>query len=72
MTDKAEYFRAVLRFKRFRIQLIAFLRLPLDVSETTLRVALRKASQRVFEIYLDRADRLERVDQQPYGKTARV
>jgi len=57
--DKSDYFRAALQFKRFRIQLIDFFKLPLDVSETALRVTLRKASQKTFEIYLERATRLE-------------
>ena len=59
MADKSDYFRAALQFKRFRIQLIDFFKLPLDVSETTLRVTLRKASQKTFEIYLARANRLD-------------
>jgi hypothetical protein len=57
VADQSEYFRAVLQFKRFRLQLIDFFKLPLDVTETTLRVTLRKASQKAFENYLVRADR---------------
>jgi hypothetical protein len=57
--DNSDHFRAALQFKRFRIQLIDFFKLPLDVNETTLRVTLRKASQKTFEIYLERASRLE-------------
>lgn len=57
--EEAEYHADVLEFERFRYQLIAFLRLPKTINEIALRAAIRQASPRVLDIYLDRAGRLE-------------
>lgn len=47
----------VFKFRRFRFNLIQFLRLPLDISERDLRQAVSECSANVFEGYLMRAKR---------------
>jgi len=42
-------------FKQFRLKLLGFLRLPVAVSETQLRDALRSISENVLVTYLKRA-----------------
>jgi hypothetical protein len=45
------------KFRRFRFNLIRFLRLPLDISETDLRNAIMRCSVNVFADYVIRAKR---------------
>jgi len=47
----------IFAFRRFRLNLINFLRLPLDVSEAALRNAIGRSSQYLFASYLLRAER---------------
>ena len=47
----------IFMFRRFRLNLINFLKLPLDVSEAALRNALGRSSQNLFASYLLRAER---------------
>ena len=46
----------VFRFRRFRLNLIGFLRLPLDVNETYLRGVLKGSSASLLANYLARAE----------------
>jgi hypothetical protein len=46
-------------FRRFRFQVIDFLRLPADVSESTLRNAIESASPNLLAIYDERAARVK-------------
>jgi hypothetical protein len=48
-----------LMFRRFRLQIIDFLRLPADVSESTLRSAIEAASPNLLVIYDERAARVK-------------
>ena len=57
----------VLEFSQFRLKLIGFLRLPLNVSETALRDVIRRASRRVFEIYSARAERIRAEGNASFG-----
>jgi hypothetical protein len=47
----------IFMFRRFRLNLITFLRLPLNVSEAALRNATGRSSQNLFASYLLRAER---------------
>jgi hypothetical protein len=47
----------VFKFRRFRFNLVRFLRLPLDISETDLRNAIMRCSANVFADYVARAER---------------
>jgi hypothetical protein len=47
----------IFMFRRFRLNLISFLKLPLKVSEAALREALGRSSQNLFAGYLLRAKR---------------
>jgi hypothetical protein len=47
----------IFKFRRFRLNMISFLKLPLDVSETVLRSATGRSSQNLFASYLLRAER---------------
>jgi hypothetical protein len=47
----------VSKFRRFRFNLILFLRLPRDISEWDLRAAVLDCSVNMFEDYLLRAKR---------------
>jgi hypothetical protein len=47
----------IFMFRRFRLNLISFLRLPLNVSEAALRNATGRSSQNLFASYLLRAER---------------
>jgi hypothetical protein len=49
----------VLEFSQFRLKLIEFLKLPLNVSETTLREVIKESSPNVYRNYLARAKRVE-------------
>jgi hypothetical protein len=55
----SEPIREVLEFSQFRLKLLEFFKLPLNVSELALCEVLKKSSQRVFEIYLARAKRAQ-------------
>ena len=47
----------VFKFRRFRFNLIRFLRLPLDINEGDLRDAIMQCSVNVFAVYVARARR---------------
>jgi hypothetical protein len=47
----------VFKFRRFRLNLIGFLRLPLGVSETTLRDVIKGCSVNLLTTYVARAER---------------
>jgi hypothetical protein len=47
----------VFKFRRFRFNLVRFLRLPLDISERDLREAVMECSVNVFADYVARAER---------------
>ncbi|MGO9988267.1 MAG: hypothetical protein ACLPSY_05775 [Steroidobacteraceae bacterium] len=49
----------VLEFSQFRLKLIEFLKLPLNVSETALRAMIKGISPNVYRNYLARAARVE-------------
>jgi hypothetical protein len=46
----------IFMFRRFRLNLINFLKLPLNVSEAALRRATGRSSQKLFASYLLRAE----------------
>ena len=47
----------VFQFRRFRFNLVRFLRLPVDISEKDLRDAVLECSVNVFAGYVERAER---------------
>ena len=47
----------VFKFRRFRFNLIRFLRLPMDIRESDLREAVMECSVNVFAGYVARAER---------------
>jgi hypothetical protein len=47
----------VFKFRRFRLNLIGFLRLPLGVSESTLRDVIKGCSANLLATYVARAER---------------
>jgi hypothetical protein len=49
----------VLEFTQFRLKLIEFLKLPLNVSETALREMIKGISPDLYRNYLARAKRVE-------------
>jgi len=49
----------VLEFSQFRLKLIEFLKLPLNVSETALREMIKGISPNVYRNYLTRAELVE-------------
>jgi hypothetical protein len=49
----------VLEFSQFRLKLIEFLKLPLNVSEAALREKIKGISPNVYRNYLTRAERVE-------------
>ena len=51
----SEPIHEVLAFSQFRLKLIEFFKLPLNVSESALREVLKNSSRNVFENYLARA-----------------
>lgn len=55
----SEPIHEVLEFSQFRLKLIEFFKLPLNVSESALREVLKKSSRHVFENYLARARRAQ-------------
>ncbi len=56
MRDRTQVYD-LLAFRRFRLNVIGFLRLPLDVSEAALRDVLRQCSSSLFASYLARLER---------------
>jgi hypothetical protein len=48
----------VFKFRRFRLNVIAFLKLPLGVSETTLRDVIKGCSSALLASYMARAERV--------------
>ena len=48
----------VMKFRLFRLNLIRFLRLPLDVGEDALRAAAKQSSVNLLSNYLARAERV--------------
>jgi hypothetical protein len=59
LEEAPEPIHEVLAFSQFRLKLIEFLKLPLNVSESALREVLLKSSRHVFENYLARAQRAQ-------------
>ncbi len=49
----------VLEFRQFRLKLIEFLKLPVNVSEAALRDLIKSVSPNVYRNYLTRAKRVE-------------
>lgn len=49
----------VLEFGQFRLKLIEFLKLPVNVSEAALRELIKSISPNVYRNYLTRAKRVE-------------
>jgi hypothetical protein len=49
----------VLEFGQFRLKLIEFLKLPLNISETALREMIKGISPNIYRNYLARAERVE-------------
>jgi hypothetical protein len=47
----------VFKFRRFRLNVISFLRLPLGVSENELREVIKECSANLHACYLARAER---------------
>ena len=47
----------VFKFRRFRLNLVSFLRLPLGVSEHELRDVIKECSVSLYAAYLARAER---------------
>ncbi len=56
MRDRAQVYD-VFAFRQFRLNVIEFLRLPLDVSEAVLRDVLKQCSSNLFAGYLARLER---------------
>jgi hypothetical protein len=50
----------VFKFRRFRLNLITFLKLPLGISESSLRDAIKGCSVNLLEVYVARAERAHR------------
>jgi hypothetical protein len=48
----------VFKFRRFRLNLIGFLKLPLDIREDALRNAIKGCSVNLLATYLTRAERV--------------
>ena len=60
MVDEgSEQIHDVLEFSQFRLKLVEFLKLPLNVSEAALRDMLKATSPNVYRNYLERAKRVE-------------
>lgn len=55
----SEPIHEVLAFSQFRLKLIGFFKLPLNVSESALRQVLMNSSRHVFENYVARAKRAQ-------------
>ena len=49
----------VLEFSQFRLKLIEFLKLPLNISETALREMIKGISPNIYRNYLTRAEGVE-------------
>jgi hypothetical protein len=49
----------VLEFRQFRLKLIGFLKLPVNVSESALRELIKSVSPNVYRNYLTRVKRVE-------------
>lgn len=47
----------IFKFRQFRLNLIGFLRLPLDISERDLREVIKRCSDNLLASYLLRAER---------------
>jgi hypothetical protein len=47
----------VFKFRRFRLNVIGFLKLPLSVSESALREVIKESSTHLFVNYMSRAER---------------
>ena len=64
MPDRAQVYD-LFAFRRFRLNVIGFLRLPLDVSEAALRDVLRQCSSNLFASYLARSERAHEESEAP-------
>jgi hypothetical protein len=56
MHDAAEVYD-VFKFRRFRLNVIGFLKLPLSVGESALREVIKESSTHLFVNYMSRAER---------------
>lgn len=56
--DDSEVFDDLVRFRRFRMNVITFLKLPHDVSEDTLRDVIKRSNATLLRTYEDRAQRV--------------
>jgi hypothetical protein len=59
LEHSSDQIHEVLEFSQFRLKLIEFLKLPLNVSETALREVIKGSSPSVYRNYLMRAKRVE-------------
>lgn len=57
LEEDLEAFDDLLKFRRFRLNVIEFLKLPLDVSEPALRDSIKRSSAALFRNYEERAAR---------------
>ncbi len=55
----------VFKFRRFRLNLIGFLKLPLGVSEEVLRDVIKECSVNLLKSYLARAERVNSTPLRP-------
>jgi hypothetical protein len=62
----------VFKFRRFRLNVIGFLRLPLGVSESTLRDVIKGSSVNLFAQYMARAERAAAKSAAPVQVASRV
>jgi hypothetical protein len=49
-------FDGLVRFRRFRLNVIEFLKLPCDISEEALRDVLKRSNATLLRTYQDRAE----------------
>ena len=61
----------VFKFRRFRLNIIGFLKLPLGVNETTLRDVIKGSSINLLAHYLARAERVAAKSAPPIEITPR-
>ncbi len=55
--ERARGIYDIFKFRQFRLNVIGFLRLPLDISENELREVIRGCSNNLLASYLLRAER---------------
>jgi hypothetical protein len=57
VADDYDVFDGLVRFRRFRLNVIEFLKLPHDISEEALRNVLKRSNASLLRTYEDRAER---------------